>query len=351
MRLLPLALLATGCMSATYRGSTVAPIADRAVVAPPGVPGERLGTIDTSGSAMASSGDLADRAAELAAVHGGTHVVLENSGVDTFTSTQPATESQTCTHDDTTNTDNCTTTYTPETTTTTSIPYATYDVLRVPAERWAELPGALRPDAYDPAHHTPAAADGLGLVFGGFEAPQLAAPTGTSGDVFPTAYSQSAGRLGGLWLAMSRSHGSSELALDLRLGGGSYEGMAANTEQSTPAVHYTGTMFGSALALRAGQRIAWQNVALAAGVGVAGALWSGMASVDPQAPVPAGFVEPPGGASADFYLPVWSSLTVKPSCSWGIQGLAEYDVRPLDTGASAPSLAVGVIWQPATACR
>lgn len=349
-----LLVLVPGCLSATYHGQTATPIADRAVVlgAHDRVPAQQLGKIEASGGPTASREDLDERAAVIAAKQGGTHLVVEGAGEAVTTTTTPASETQTCSHDDTTNSDTCTTTYTPESTSTYVTPYATYGVLRVPEEQWLALPDALRPTAWDAAHHTASVVDGPGLTIGAFAQTLPVATAGTSGFAFPTMYTRTTPQLGGVWLGRSYVGGSTELALDLRIGGGSYEGMAANTEQGTQAVHYTGTYLGSAFAVRLGERIAIDNFALAAGVGIAGAIWGGITSVDDHgAPIEATFVEPPGGAEADFYLPVWSSITVKTSCNFGLQGLAEYDVRPLDTSTSAPSFGIGLIWQPASACR
>ena len=87
------------------------------------------------------------------------------------------------------------------------------------------------------------------------------------------------------------------------------------------------------------------------GLGATATLWGpiGLPSLAPDAPSP--FVEPPESPIGDLALPLWTELTIKTGCSWGVQGLASYDVRPFDMAASAPSFAVGMIWQPATACQ
>jgi hypothetical protein len=348
-RILPVLAIAGGCINATFHAKTAAslpPIADHAVVTGDGDAaaiaerGDLVGTIDTSGNGASDQHDLADRAATIAANHGGTHVVTTTAGVTTSTYTSPASQTTTCT--DNSDASTCTTTYTPETTTTTTTPYATYDVYRVAAERWFELPGGLRPETYDPSHHAPTQADGWGVTLGGFSAPYPGPTSGTNGSVFPTAYSSSVAQLEGGWLATSFERGSTVVAVDMRVGGGSFDGTATSARMAT---HYTGTYFGTSLALRAGKRIAWQDVALAAGSGIGGGMWMTSTMTDTPA-----FVETPSGASGDFYVPVWASLTIKPTCSVGVQGLAEYDLRPQDSAASSPSLSLGLIWQPASAC-
>jgi len=261
--------------------------------------------------------------------------------------TTPASQTTTCT--DNTDQSTCTTTYTPESTTTVTTPYATFDVYRVERERWAALVPNERP-TWDPSLHVPSAADGWGLAFGAFSTPFPGATGGTSGSVFPTSYTADVPALEGFWFSSSRADGSTELAFDMRVGGTSYAGTARNTEMNTQTVGYTGTYIGTAGAIRLGKRIAWDDFALAAGIGIAGAVWtSTITHTDPGAPIEATFVEPGPGATVDLYAPVWASLTVKPSCNWGVQALAEYDVRE-DTDRSTPSLSLGMIWQPATAC-
>jgi hypothetical protein len=352
-RLAPLALVLTGCVSATFQstnGATFPPIADRALGADASIANagaQRIGSVDTSGQSIATQSDLADKAALVAARAGGTHIVTTRSGVTTQEVTTPASSSTTCT--DNTDSSTCTTTTTPESTTTVSTPYASYDVYRVERERWSALDPSERP-TWDPDIHVPSSADGWGLSFGEFSTPFPGAPSGTSGDVFPTAYTADVPALQGGWISISDVNGSTELGFDMRVGGTSYSGIAMNTQQRTVPVAYTGTYSGAAAAFRVGKRVAWSDFALAAGVGLGGAVWISMAPhTDPTAPIEATFVEPGQGAVTDLYAPVWASLTFKPSCSWGVQGLAEYDVRS-NTDESSPSLSLGLIWQPATAC-
>jgi hypothetical protein len=275
-------------------------------------------------------------------------MVLSGSGVNTYTTTTPASETQTCT--DNSDSSTCTTTYTPESTSTTSSPYATYDIYRIDPAHWAELPANERP-TWDPALHVPTNADGWGFSFGAFSTPFPGPTSGTSGSVFPTAYTMDMPALQGLWLSGSRVSGSNELAFDMRMGGTSFSGTAMNTQDHTAQVGYTGTEISSGGAIRVGKRLAWNSLALAAGGGVGAAMWMAtQTQADPQAPIQASFIEPAKNLVTDLYAPLWASLTYKPSCTWGVQGLAEYDLRPFDGGTSSPSLSLGLIWQPATAC-
>jgi hypothetical protein len=347
------ALALAGCASATFHsatGTTLPPIADRALLADASIAqhGQQIGTVNAAGNAAAGDSDLDDKAALVAAASGGTHLVPGDKGVVTSTYTTPASESTTCT--DNTDSSTCTTTYTPESESTVSTPYASYSVFRVDSAQWNDLAEPLRP-TWDPARHVPTAADGWGLTMGGFSTAYPGPTSGTSGDVFPTAYTADMPALQGFWMSGSRVSGSNELAFDLRVGGTSFAGTAMNTQDHTAQVGYTGIEVGTAAAVRIGKRVAWSNVALAAGGGIGGALWmTTQTDTDPNAPIQASFIEPGQNVVTDLYAPLWASVTVKPSCNWGVQGLAEYDVRPFDGGASAPSLSLGVIWQPATAC-
>jgi hypothetical protein len=47
---------------------------------------------------------------------------------------------------------------------------------------------------------------------------------------------------------------------------------------------------------------------------------------------------------------VWAAVTIKPSCNWGFQGLAEYNVHPTATDNDAMTFGVGVMYQPNDAC-
>ena len=352
MRTAPLLpLLVTGCVSTSFHSRTGVvppPVAERAVVvegqdaATIAQRGQLLGTIDASGWAINNQADLDDKAAKVAAQNGGTHVAVTEAGDNTWTTINPATRTRTCSHDDGTRT--CETSWMPPTETTSSRPYAELSVYRVDPAQWAQLPDDLRPAAYAPGHHVSSAADGWGGTIGYFSAPYPGPSSGSNGNVFPTTYSQHGSQTQGVWLGGSYITGSTELAIDVRAGGGTITGTAM--AQGSPMVSYTTGYDGMDLALRVGKRAAWQDFALSAGVGIAGGLWMPMGmSYQPSD----AFVEPPQSVAGDFYFPLWSELTFKPSCEFGVQGMASYDLRP--QGGSAPSFGVGLIYQPASACR
>ena len=345
--LLPFVLV--GCTSATFHGQTLPPIADRALVTDGqiGNEGQRIGSVDASGNELDNQGDLRDQAALVAARNGGTHIVATGSGYNTYTVTTPASETTTCTDNNDSST--CTTSYTPESESTVSTPYANYDVYRVDAAQWSTLPADEQP-TWDPARHTPSAADGGGLTFGVFQRAFTGNASGMSGDVFPTAYTASVPDLQGAWLSYSFVHGSTELAFDTSFGGTSFSGTARNTHDGTATVGYTGTYIGQSAAIRLGKRIAWDRFALSAGVGIGAAWWAAPTTkVDANAPIEDTFVQPTETV-AELYTPVWASATVKATCNWGVQGLAEYDAHPFTDTTDVPAFALGLIYQPATAC-
>jgi hypothetical protein len=112
-----------------------------AVIAAGGFP---IGVIDARGlSTRANEDDLADKAAKIAAKNGGTHILLTERGIDSFTVTNPEQKQRTCTRNDATV--DCTTTYTAATTSIFEKPTAKFVVFVIPPERWPSLPPALQP--------------------------------------------------------------------------------------------------------------------------------------------------------------------------------------------------------------
>jgi hypothetical protein len=154
-RWLALVLLAEiGCVSSHWHPRSAvpaAPVAVRAVrIYEADVPtlkaagAELLGSVESNGSGVSSHDDLAADAADVAAERGGTHFILASSGVQVSQWTTPGRANTTCTPDISGST-SCSTSYTPPTSTPIYHPFAGFQVVRVPPERWKELPEALRP--------------------------------------------------------------------------------------------------------------------------------------------------------------------------------------------------------------
>jgi hypothetical protein len=103
-----------------------------------------IGTIDAHGMTLqATDGDVADKAAKVAAESGGTHVLLTEKGEEIYTQFNPAQTNTQCQSTD--GAVNCQETYTPASTSTYTKPTAKFVVVRVPPENWAKLPETLRP--------------------------------------------------------------------------------------------------------------------------------------------------------------------------------------------------------------
>jgi hypothetical protein len=146
---------AAGCVSATFHsktGQSYASLTSRAVaVADAGEArqveriGTVIGTISTDGTVDKRTADLADKAAEVAANNGGTHVILSQEGTIDYTTYTPEHTTERCRDYD--DGYKCRVSYHPASEDTTSRPTADFIVVRVPPERWAELPDTLRPGA------------------------------------------------------------------------------------------------------------------------------------------------------------------------------------------------------------
>ena len=178
--------------------------------------------------------------------------------------------------------------------------------------------GALRGAAVAP--------DGFGFTIGTMATP------------LPPAVSTTRVTVPGIWLSSSIERRSWLIA------GDATSGWSSLTE-ANPAAS-SGSVWGTAVAVRVGRRITYDRYALAAGTGIGVGVW--IASVHASDPM-SGMV-PPDGATFDWSVPVWSAFTAKPACSWGVQALATYDVRPTNLGASSLALAIGLQWQPSQAC-
>jgi hypothetical protein len=92
-------------------------------------------------------------------------------------------------------------------------------------------------------------------------------------------------------------------------------------------------------ALRVGRRVAYHDVALAAGTGIGGAIVFGY-SDNPGSPDP----------DSKLFIPVWASLLYRPACHWGVQVMGTYEVHPTSIAENAPMLSAGVTWSPSASC-
>ncbi|CAN5770101.1 hypothetical protein BH11MYX2_BH11MYX2_12940 [soil metagenome] len=103
-----------------------------------------IGTIDGHGLTVTSSvADVNDKAAQVAAEEGGTHVIIARAEMETYERQDPAVYDKQCTR--TQGGRECTSTFQPATTTTFEKPAGDYIVLRVPPQQWRMLPPELQP--------------------------------------------------------------------------------------------------------------------------------------------------------------------------------------------------------------
>jgi len=185
------------------------------------------------------------------------------------------------------------------------------------------------------------APDGFGLLLGAYT--QSRGPYTTTNGL-DTTYAWNELDTTGAMVSLSYEHRRVAFAYDLVVGTGTTSGMSTTTEPpelggvQAPRP-FTANELGVGSRVRVGLRLPERSVAFAVGSGIGGDVTittSGLLGT--------------GGDDFDFFVPLWASLTVKPSCSWGVQVLASYDVHPTAMAESAPELTAGLQWQPSAAC-
>jgi hypothetical protein len=193
----------------------------------------------------------------------------------------------------------------------------------------------------DTLRGTTGAPNGFGVLLGAYN--QARGPRASSNDIEPTRFAYDGNAATGGWLSMTFEHRGTAMAFDMLYGGGSISGTAMGTD-GVP-YRFSGGTFQIGYALRIGKRLAFDHIALAAGAGIGGSLWINHGNVDGNE-----FLANPNDADPDWYVPLWSALTYKPDCNWGLQVLAQYQVHPGSTNEDAPTIAGGLLWQPSAAC-
>jgi len=176
----------------------------------------------------------------------------------------------------------------------------------------------------------------------------------SSPNILPTSYSVDRAAVQGISLSSSVERRHLLIAADDLIGWGSIAGTAQalpsfGTPGSAPMA-FTGSVLENSTQLRIGMRVPLSYVALAAGAGLGLTLWTtnsvqvsgGAAQVAPIA------LE---GMTAMWDVPLWASATFKPSCNWGVQVLASYEVQPTDTSGNMTVMTAGLQWQPSASCE
>jgi hypothetical protein len=165
----------------------------------------------------------------------------------------------------------------------------------------------------------------------------------------PSAYATDAMSVSGGMLTTSFSGRHWLFALDSIFATGTANGVASENGID-PSAGTTGTYRDRAIdfgmAMRVGPRYPVGNFELAGGLGLGGEL-RGDSSTSVGGNV---FAEGPSSVSADWYVPAWAQLTYKPTCSFGFQVMASYDVHPTDMDANGLALSAGIVLQPSAAC-
>ena len=182
---------------------------------------------------------------------------------------------------------------------------------------------------------TVAVPNGGGITMGmvSMPTPTSARSDDISGDRY--GYDPVGTSLGG-WLSTSWERGSWEIAQDLQFAVGSISGTVAAGGSINS---FAGNTYQWSHAWRVGRRIALRDVSFGGGLGLGYNVWFDNSSSNG-----------PNNVDGSWFVPVWAAVTIKPSCHWGVQGLAEYNVHPTATDNDAMAFGVGVIYQPNDAC-
>jgi hypothetical protein len=189
---------------------------------------------------------------------------------------------------------------------------------------------------------TVGAPNGFGFLLGGFTR-SLGTRT-TSASVNGTVVSIAPSSIAGGWLASTYEHRHFVLANDIQIGTTNTNG-TANPPDTTGTEPYTGNILDLRFALRVGVRLPLHDVALAAGAGIGVDVLntSGSVANDP-------FSTPLDDTDAEAYIPLWATATYKPSCSFGVQAYAGYDIYLGERAEDAPTFGAALVWQPSASC-
>jgi len=159
-----------------------------------------------------------------------------------------------------------------------------------------------------------------------------------------TAYSYGATEGGGMLSIGYETRHVVFLLDQMFVGGGGSMNASGGTTPVAPTAEGapTGSTFVWGTALRVGGRVAYRDVALAAGAGI------GVDLVENQG-LPTN-VAAWQGIGGHFTMPFWATVTYKPTCSWGVRVTGTYELHPTAMSETAPMLMAGMIWQPSPAC-
>lgn len=223
------------------------------------------------------------------------------------------------------------------------------------AGNYADFVSGRLPIARDELRGPTGAPNGFALALGAVSMPYPnSSRTGT--DLFQTSYALDPASSTGVWLSLGIERRHLAIWLDDTIAWGPMTGRVwaapGSLTGSQGMYSFTANNLEFGMAARIGARLPLGSLALAAGTGLGGTTDIMTSSkVDtgsaPNYTAPSG----PSGASAAWYVPMWAAATIKPSCSWGIQAVASYDIEPLEDGfPGGLEVLAGAEWQPNDAC-
>ena len=208
----------------------------------------------------------------------------------------------------------------------------------------------------DPDLATPTGgASSFSFVLGGYSGSPGITATGSSGTgSLASTYTIDSASRQGVLLSTGIERRSFALWIDEAIGRGAISGMVAWQQPpvgTAPAgpLPYTGSFIENGLTLRLGARLPLGNVALAAGTGIGASLFvfsSSHVTMSSDLLTPL----PPEGVDLEWYVPAWTAITYKPSCNWGVQAIASYNLEPSSGFAGTMTWLGGIELQPAAAC-
>jgi hypothetical protein len=191
------------------------------------------------------------------------------------------------------------------------------------------------------------APNGFGVAFGAWLVP---GPAGTSTNYFgQTATFDGAQTGDGGYLSFSHERRNVVSAFDLGFAATPITGTERGTSVfgNEPAQGFAGTAYMSMAQLRVGARLPLQDLAFMAGSGVGLEWWINSTALTGSQ---TSGLFAPDGIDASFYLPVWASATIKPTCNWGAQVTGQYDVHPSSMTTNDVQITAGILYQPSDAC-
>ncbi len=211
---------------------------------------------------------------------------------------------------------------------------------------------------------TTGAPDGFGLVLGGFTASfPRALAHGVDGEgSYGSTHEITDATTHGVLLSTSLEHRHFVFANEMSFGWGRFQGTVMPDAPTALGAHnpgpagpfaMSGSLYRMAATLRFGARFPFHDVSWALGSGLGGSLYVlGAAQVDPgserKEDIRTGNLS---SLHALWHVPLWTSVTFKPSCDFGLQVGVSYDVEPTNFDGNTLMLSAGLLVQPSRACR